>query len=159
MTLTVNDPRGQLSFSEAITFAIEGMSRLPEEHRPKRDIEDMKALLSDAALPNLAHFQSEARRRVDVLLGIAPLDGQPVIRDRREAHSQCRAQQSYRRNNFRVDGKARAPLSHQTAGLRNIGTSAPSMAGLPTSNPPIGANGRSYAGGHHNRKKLPRTTD
>ena len=69
---TVNDPRGQLVLSEAITFAIEGMSRLPEEHRPKRDIEDMKALLSDAALPNLAHFQSEARRRVDVLLGIAP---------------------------------------------------------------------------------------
>jgi hypothetical protein len=28
---------------------------------------------------------------------------------------------------------------HQTAGLRNIGTSVPSMAGLPTSNPPIGA--------------------
>ena len=69
MTLTVNDPRGQLVLSEAITFAIEGMSRLPEEHRPKRDIEDMKALLSDAALPNLAHFQSEARRRVDVCLG------------------------------------------------------------------------------------------
>ena len=72
MTLTVNDRRGQLVLSEAITFAIEGMSRLPEEHRPKRDIEDMKALLSGAALPNLAHFQSEARRRVDVLLGIAP---------------------------------------------------------------------------------------
>jgi len=35
MTLTVNDPRGQLVLSEAITFAIEGMSRLPEEHRPK----------------------------------------------------------------------------------------------------------------------------
>ena len=72
MTFTINDPRGQLVLSEAITFAIEGMSRLPEEHRPKRDIEDMKALLSDAALPNLAHIQSEARRRIDVLLCIAP---------------------------------------------------------------------------------------
>jgi len=50
VTLTVNDPRGQLVLSEAITFAIEGMSRLPEEHRPKRDIEDMKAVLLELPL-------------------------------------------------------------------------------------------------------------
>jgi hypothetical protein len=72
MTFTINDPRGQLVLLEAITFAIEGMSRLPEEHRPERDIEDMKSLLNEAAPPNLALFQSEARRQVDVLLGIMP---------------------------------------------------------------------------------------
>ena len=34
MAITVSDARGRLIFAEAIVFAIEGMSRLPDIYRP-----------------------------------------------------------------------------------------------------------------------------
>lgn len=72
MTITVDDPREQLVLVEAITFAIEGMSRLPATNRPESNIKDLKELLGDMSPRDLPLFQSEARRRVDSLLGTAP---------------------------------------------------------------------------------------
>jgi hypothetical protein len=58
-----------LIITEALAFAIEGMSRLPDQHRPAGDITEMKNLLSNC-LPDdevLAVFQYEAQRRVAML--------------------------------------------------------------------------------------------
>jgi hypothetical protein len=52
-------------FVEAITFAIEAMSRLPKEHRPESNL---KELLDEVSPSDLAFQQQEARRRVDILL-------------------------------------------------------------------------------------------
>jgi len=70
--MNINDPRAQLVLAEAITFAIEGMSRLPDEHRPNSNIADLEKLLDDMSLSNLRLFQNEARTRVDLLLGNTP---------------------------------------------------------------------------------------
>ncbi len=59
-----------LIITEALAFAIEGMSRLPDQYRPESRIAEMKNVLSDC-LPDddvLAVFQKEARRRVCILV-------------------------------------------------------------------------------------------
>jgi hypothetical protein len=69
MAITVTDGREGLILVEAIVFAIEGMSRLPDIHRPDSNIDDLKELLNEMSVRDLALFQQEARRRVDILTG------------------------------------------------------------------------------------------
>ena len=69
MAVTVSNGREALILAEAIAFVIEGMSRLPREHRPDSNIDDLKEMLNELRPRDLALFQGDARRRVDVLTG------------------------------------------------------------------------------------------
>ena len=60
--------------AEAITFAIEGMSRLPDPHRSESNIAELQQVLRSLAPTNLTNLQSVARSSVDILLGIRPQD-------------------------------------------------------------------------------------
>jgi hypothetical protein len=60
--------------AEAIAFAIEGMSRLPDPHRSARNIAELQQVLRGLAPTNLTNLQSVARSSVDILLGIRPHD-------------------------------------------------------------------------------------
>jgi len=65
----MEDERRQYLVIEAIVFATEGMSRMPDDFRP----DNLKEILQGMVSPkNLAKFQWEARRRVDILLGKLP---------------------------------------------------------------------------------------
>ena len=75
-----------------------------------------------------------------VIVGVELIDGQPVIRDRREAHHQCRAQQSYAAIISASMEKRGVGFLHETAALRNIGNFGSLDGRTTTSNPPIGAN-------------------
>ena len=69
----MEDERRQYLVIEAIVFAIEGMSRMPDEFRPDNNIADLKEILHGMVSPkNLANYEWEARRRVDILLGKLP---------------------------------------------------------------------------------------
>ena len=56
---------------EAIA-AIEGMSRLPSAYRPAGKIADLKNILSEISQAEITILQEDARRRVDILLGVPP---------------------------------------------------------------------------------------
>ena len=69
----MEDERRQYLVLEAIVFAIEGMSRMPDDFRPDNNIAELKEILQGMVSPkNLAKFQWEAGRRVDILLGKLP---------------------------------------------------------------------------------------
>ena len=57
---------------EAIAFAIEGMSRLPSAYRPAGKIAELKNILSEISQAEITILQEDARRRVDILLGVPP---------------------------------------------------------------------------------------
>lgn len=64
--------RDDFVVGEAIAFAIEGMSRLPSAHRPAGKIADLKDILSEISQAEITILQEDARRRVDILLGVPP---------------------------------------------------------------------------------------
>ena len=53
-------------------FAIEGMNRLPNAHRPAGKIADLKDILSEVSQAEITILQKDPRRRVDLLLGVPP---------------------------------------------------------------------------------------
>jgi len=55
---------------EALTFAVEGLSKLPVEFRPDNNIEDMKRLIDEFVKQDaaLAQVQKIAQRRLATLL-------------------------------------------------------------------------------------------
>lgn len=57
---------------EAIAFAIEGMSRLPSPYQPTGKIDDLKNILRERPQAEVRMLQEDARRRVDILLGVPP---------------------------------------------------------------------------------------
>jgi hypothetical protein len=64
---------------EALTFAVEALSKLPIEFRPDNNIEDMKRLL-DARVKQdatLGQVQRSAQRRLAVLLAHVGGQGRP----------------------------------------------------------------------------------
>jgi hypothetical protein len=64
------DQRETLLIAEAIVLAIEVMDRLPEEHRPQRDISDLIKLQLNFVAPSgddWAVMQEKAKRRMDLL--------------------------------------------------------------------------------------------
>ena len=63
---------GDFVVDDAIVFAIEGMSRLPSAYRPAGKIADLKNVLSEMPQAELRMLQEDARRRVDILLGVPP---------------------------------------------------------------------------------------
>jgi hypothetical protein len=65
----VPEGRKQYLIADAIVFAIEAMSRLPDEYRPRSDIEDLKEILNEVEHQHLALLQGHAKRRVDALVG------------------------------------------------------------------------------------------
>ena len=72
MAITVSDPREGLILAEAIVFAIEGLSRLPDVYRPDSNIDDLKELLNNMGQRDLVFHHETARRRLNVLLGVPP---------------------------------------------------------------------------------------
>jgi len=75
MAIKTNEVTGRDDFliAEALAFAIEGWSRLPDVYRPKRNITSMKVLLASRLDDcSLALSQREARRLVSVLLETVP---------------------------------------------------------------------------------------
>ena len=65
-----------------------------------------------------------------LIVGVELIDGQPVIRDRREAHPPVpRSAELSLQGSMEKRGLG---FLHETAALRNIGNFGSSMAGLPT---------------------------
>ncbi len=64
----IPEDRKRYLIADAIVFAIEGMSRLPDEYRPRSNIEDFKEILNDIRQDALALLQENAKRRVDALV-------------------------------------------------------------------------------------------
>jgi hypothetical protein len=64
---------------EALTFAVEALSKLPIEHRPDNNIDDMKRLIEAAVKQdaNLGQLQRIAQRRLAALLAHAGRQGRP----------------------------------------------------------------------------------
>jgi hypothetical protein len=76
------DGRNNMIVLEAIAFAIEGMSRLPNVYRPDSNIDDLKELLGRGCNQRERDlFQRQARRRVDILLLKIPTDSLPANTD------------------------------------------------------------------------------
>ena len=73
MTLKITgvNANDDLVVSEAIAFAIEGMSRLPSAHRPAGKIVDLKNILSVMPLAECRRLEADARSRIDTLLGVS----------------------------------------------------------------------------------------
>jgi hypothetical protein len=65
----IPEGRRQYLIAHAIVFAIEAMSRLPDEYRPRSDIEDLKEIMKEVEQQHLALLQGNAKRRVDALVG------------------------------------------------------------------------------------------
>jgi hypothetical protein len=57
---------------EAIAFAIEGMSRLPNPFRPEGKIADLKMILNERPQAERRMLLEVVRRRIDELLGVLP---------------------------------------------------------------------------------------
>jgi len=57
---------------EAIAFAIEGMSRLPNPFRPEGKIADLKMILNERLQAERRMLLEVAHRRIDELLGRLP---------------------------------------------------------------------------------------
>ena len=64
---------------EALTFAVEALSKLPIEHRPDSNIDDMKRLIEAAIKQDatLGQLQKIAQRRLAALLAHVGGQGRP----------------------------------------------------------------------------------
>ena len=64
---------------EALTFAVEALSKLPIEFRPDSDIEDMKRLIDELIKEDaaVAQMQMIAQRRLAALLAHVRRQGRP----------------------------------------------------------------------------------
>ena len=73
MTLKITgvNANDDLIVSEAIAFAIEGMSRLPSAYRPTGKIVDLKNILSAMPQAERKLLEADARSRIDALLGVS----------------------------------------------------------------------------------------
>ena len=67
----VNPANDDFIVSEAIAFAVEGMSRLPSAHRPSGKIDDLKNRLSEIPQAERRVLEADARRRIKILLRAA----------------------------------------------------------------------------------------
>lgn len=65
------DQRETLLIAEALVLAIEAMDRLPEEHRPQRDISDLRGLqmhFMETDVPDMTVMEEQAKHRIDILM-------------------------------------------------------------------------------------------
>jgi hypothetical protein len=72
MTFKITGVNDGFVVEEAIAFAIEGMSRLPSPYRPAGKIAELNDILSEKPQAERNSLQKDARRRVDLLLGVPP---------------------------------------------------------------------------------------
>jgi hypothetical protein len=62
------DARQNHLIQQAITIAIEVLSRLPDTYRPDSDLAETKELLDEMSPSGLSFYQANARHFVDALL-------------------------------------------------------------------------------------------
>jgi hypothetical protein len=72
MTLKTAGVNDGFVVAEAIAFAIEGMCRLPSPYRLEGKIAELKDILNEKPQSERTFLQEDARRRVDILLGVPP---------------------------------------------------------------------------------------
>ena len=72
MPLKMDGVNDAFLIDEAIAFAVEGMSRLPRPYRPERKIAELKDILREKSQAEFSTLQEDARRSVDILLGVPP---------------------------------------------------------------------------------------